>query len=136
MATSQVRTTRVWLSTLATIPVITRPNMIKLSRTTVARSCGMIPSSTILPTRYGPTEPGSHSSTLINELSNSTGSCCHSNHTRNRIALRVSGWVKSRLGKRRRTTARRLRVGVVYTRTSGPAKSGTSGGKSCMTNSG
>ena len=51
MATSHVRTTTVWPSTLAMIPMTTRPNMIRLRRTTVARSCGMIPSSTILPTR-------------------------------------------------------------------------------------
>ena len=73
--------------------------------------------------------------TLISELSSSTGSCCHSNQPRNRTPLRVSGWEKSRLGRRQRTAARPLRVGVVCARASGPAKSGTSGGKSSMTKS-
>ena len=95
----------------------------------------MIPSSTILPTRYGPTEPAA-TRCAEQRAEQQQRQLLPQQPAEESDPLRVCGLEKSRLGRRQRTAARPLRVGVVCARASGPAMSGTSGGKSCMTSSG
>ena len=98
MPTSQVRTIRVWPAIPAAIPTRVIAARIATHWTTAAKSRAMMPSSMIRPTKYGPTEPGSHSSTAMNEDRISAGRCCRSSQRRKADGARRIGIAEGHLG--------------------------------------
>ena len=106
MPISQARTTKVWLSVPAVIADQDQSQHDHAEPDDGRRDRrGTMPSSTTLPTTYGPSAPGSHSAMLVSEQTISTSGCCRSSHSRKRVGLRVSGSEK-RAGAQ--ASARRL----------------------------